>query len=262
MSLNSPMLSHRSAQVAASFGARAESYELHAGLQRAVADKLARLLPALDRPRVLELGCGTGLFSRHLVERYPYGSFVLTDVAPAMIAECRRNLAPSGGTAHISFEVMDAGQAGGHAELDLIVSSMTLHWLADPAASLERFSRLLAPGGLLLYATLGTESFAEWRAVLASEGLPSGLADIPPLPGVVDEERLAPDGDTLSFLRRMKAIGGLTPKEGYAPLSPGALRRALRVTDARFGGRITWHIVYGALNAPEASLSRPSMLPA
>ena len=123
MSLNSPVLSRRSAEIAARFGARAESYELHAGLQRAVADKLARLLPQLDRPRVLELGCGTGLFSRHLIQRYPSGSFVLTDVAPAMIAQCRRNLTPTG-NAHVSFEVMDAGEAGGHAGLDLIVSSM------------------------------------------------------------------------------------------------------------------------------------------
>jgi malonyl-CoA O-methyltransferase len=255
------MLSRRSAEIAARFGARAESYELHAGLQRAVADRLARLLPELASPRVLELGCGTGLLSRHLIKRYPQGSFVLTDVAPAMIAQCRRNLAPSS-TQHISFEVMDAGEAGGHAELDLIVSSMTLHWLADPVASLERLRQFLAPGGVMLYATLGTDSFAEWRAVLASEGLASGLADISPLPGVLEEERLVPDADTLSFLSRMKAVGGLTPREGYAPLSPGALRRAIRATDAKFGGRITWHIVYGALNAPEASRSRPSVSPA
>jgi malonyl-CoA O-methyltransferase len=163
-----------------------------------------------------------------------------------MIAECRRNVA-SGGDARISFEVMDAGQAGGHADLDLIVSSMTLHWLADPVASLERLSRLLAPGGVLLYATLGPESFAEWRAVLARENLPSGLAEIAPLPGVVEEERLTPDADALSFLRRMKAVGGLTPKEGYAPLSPGELRRAIHTADTSFGGRITWHIVYGLL---------------
>jgi malonyl-CoA O-methyltransferase len=246
MSLNSPVLSRRSAEIAARFGARAESYELHAGLQRAVADKLARFLPPLDRPRVLELGCGTGLFSRHLIKRYPEGSFILTDVAPAMIAQCRRNVAPTG-KAHVSFEVMDAGEAGGHADLDLIVSSMTLHLLADPVASLGRLKQFLAPGGLLLYATLGRDSFAEWRAVLAEKDLPSGLADISPLPGVAEEERLVPDADTLAFLRRMKAVGGLTPREGYAPLSPGALRRAIHATDARFGGRITWHIVYGAL---------------
>ena len=260
MSLNSPILSRHSAKIAESFSARAGSYESHAGLQSAIAARLARLLPELTRPRVLELGCGTGLFSRHLVRRYKQGRFVMTDVAPAMIAECRRNLLGLG-AAHISYEVMDAGEAGGHAGLDLIVSSMTLHWLTDPVSSLERLRRLLAPGGLLLYATLGPESFAEWRAGLASEGLESGLADIPPLPGVVDEEKLAPDADTLSFLRRMKAVGGLTPRQGYLRLSPGALRRAIRTTDSRFGGRVTWHIVYGVVNAPEASRSSPSATP-
>ena len=256
MSLNSPILSRHSAEIAESFSARAESYELHAGLQRAIAARLARFLPELEQPHVLELGCGTGLFSRHLVRRYPQGRFVMTDVAPAMIAECRRNLLGLS-AAHISYEVMDAGQAGGHAGLDLIVSSMTLHWLADPVSSLERLRKFLAPGGILLYATLGPESFAEWRAGLASCGLESGLADIPPLPGVVEEEKLAPDADVLSFLRRMKAIGGLTPREGYVRLFPGALRRAIRATDSQFGGRVTWHVVYGAVSAPEESLSSP-----
>ena len=261
MSLNSPILSRRSAEIAAKFGASAERYERHASLQRAIAGRLARLLPELERPHVLELGCGTGLFSRHLLQRYPGGRFVLTDVAPAMIAACQRNLAALG-PANISYEVMDAGEAGGHADLDLIVSSMTLHWLADPIASLERLRRFLAPEGVLLYATLGPGSFAEWREALASEGLPSGLGEIPPLPGVVEEERLTPDTDALSFLRRMKGVGGLTPREGYVPLSPAALRRALRAADARFGGRITWHIVYGRLEASEASASRPSTMPA
>jgi malonyl-CoA O-methyltransferase len=255
------MLSRRSAEIAASFGAHAKSYERHAGLQRAVADRLARLLPERKQPNVLELGCGTGLFSRHLLARYPEGRFVLTDAAPAMIAECRRNLAAAD-QSRISFEVMDAGETGGHAELDLIVSSMTLHWLADPAASLERLRRLLAPSGFLLYATLGPDSFAEWRSALANEGLPSGLAEIKPLPGLVAEERLAPDADALAFLRRMEAVGGLTPREGYTPLSPGALRRAIRATDAVHGGRITWHIVYGQLNAPDASASKHSTIPA
>jgi malonyl-CoA O-methyltransferase len=248
MSLNLPMLSRRSADVAARFGESAASYERNAGLQRAVADRLARLLPELERPRVLELGCGTGLLSRHLVRRYPQGRFVLTDVAPAMIAECRRNLAARG-AAHISYEVMDAGEAGGYADLDLIVSSMTLHWLADSAASLERLRLLLAPGGSLLYATLGPESFAEWRATLRDLSLPSGIAETPMLPGVVEEERVVQDASTLAFLRRMKAVGGLTPREGYASLAPGVLRRAIRAADLKFGGRITWHIVYGRLFA-------------
>jgi malonyl-CoA O-methyltransferase len=261
MSLNSPILSRRSAAIAARFGASAERYERHAGLQRAIAARLARLLPKREAPSVLELGCGTGLLSRHLLQRYPGGRFVLTDAAPAMIAACRRNLAPLG-PANISFEVMDAGEAGGHAGLDVIVSSMTLHWLADPVGSLERLRRFLAPEGVMLYATLGPDSFAEWRETLASEGLPSGVSEVKPLPGVVEEERLTPDVDALSFLRRMKGVGGLTPREGYVPLSPAALRSALRAADARFGGRITWHIVYGRLEASAASQSRPATMPA
>jgi malonyl-CoA O-methyltransferase len=64
---------------------------------------------------------------------------------------------------------------------------------------------------------------------------------------LVEEQHLTPDNDSLSFLRRMKAVGGLTPREGYAPLTPGALRRAIRAANLRFGGRVTWHIVYGRL---------------
>ena len=246
MSVNSPILSRRSAAIAARFGAHATTYEANADLQEAVARRLAALLPERAAPRVLELGCGTGLLSRHLLARYPDGRFVLTDAAPAMIAECRRNLAAFPAQ-RVSFEVMDAGEAGGHDNLDLVVTSMTLHWVVDPVASVQRLRTLLAPGGVLLFATLGPDSFAEWRTVLATEGLPSGIPDLPALPGVVEEELLTPDNDSLSFLRRMKAVGGLTPRQGYRPLSPGALRRAIRATNLRFGGRVTWHIVYGRL---------------
>jgi malonyl-CoA O-methyltransferase len=246
MSLNSPILSRRSAEIAARFGARAASYEAHAGLQAAVAQKLTAQLPDLSAPTVLELGCGTGLLSRHLLARYRGGRFVLTDVSSAMIAECRRNLAGIDGPS-VRFEVMDAGRPGAHEGFDLIVTSMTLHWLPDPVASLNRLRALLSPKGALVFASLGPESFAEWRTVLDSEGLPSGLPYLPAIPGVIEEEYLTPDDDALSFLRRIKAIGGLTPQEGYRPLPPGALRRAIRATNLRFGGRVTWHIVYGRL---------------
>jgi malonyl-CoA O-methyltransferase len=252
------MLSNRSTAVARSFGARAASYEDHAGLQRAVAERLARLLPPLASPRVLELGCGTGLLSRHLLARYPGGAFVLTDLAPSMVEQCRRNLA-SAGRGHVSFEVMDAARPTAEGPFDLIATSMTLHWLVDPAAAVNKLCGRLRPGGVLIYATISGNSFPEWRDVLTTQGLRIGLIDIPELPGIVDEERLVANANTLGFLRRMKAIGGLTPREGYAPLSAGALRRAIRAADKRHGGRITWHIVYGRVAASQSS---PSISPA
>jgi malonyl-CoA O-methyltransferase len=240
------MLSDRSTAVADSFGARAEDYDAHAELQRAVAARLARLLPELAAPRVLELGCGTGLFSRHLLDRYPDGRFVFSDLAPAMVEQCRRRLEPSPGA---NFAVIDAAAPDGQGTFDVIALSMVLHWLPDPRGALERLRRMLSPRGVLIYATLGQESFAEWRSVLARQALPNGLVDVPSLPGIVAEERLVPDGGALAFLRGMKAIGGLTAKAGYRPLPPGALRRAIRALDAHSSGRVTWHIVYGRLGS-------------
>ena len=189
--------------------------------------------PPLDRPRVLELGCGTGLFSRHLVERYPEGSFVLTDVAPAMIAQCRRNLAPTGKRPHQL-------RGDGCGRRPAVDGRSRPHRLEHDAAlarrpgrrASTRLSRFLAPGGVL---ALRDARQGELRRVArrarrarSAERACRYLA----LPGVVEEERWCPTRTRSSFLRRIKAIGGLTPKEGYAPLSPGALRRAIRATDA------------------------------
>jgi malonyl-CoA O-methyltransferase len=258
MSSTLRMRPDRSAAIGRSFGARATSYEDHADLQRAVAARLASLLPAHPRPSVLELGCGTGLFSRHLAQAYPDGDLVLTDIAPSMVEECRRNLDGLDPT-RVRFGVMDATRPTLDSSFDVIATSMTLHWLADPIAAVGRLRRLLAPGGTLVYASVGRESFGEWRQVLDAQGLPSGLPDLPVLPGTIEEERLVVDAGTLAFLRRMKSIGGLTPRDGYSPLTPGMLRRAIRAADAHHDGRITWHIIYGRV---EASQSSPSISPA
>jgi malonyl-CoA O-methyltransferase len=238
-------VSSRSAAIAARFDARASEYERYAGLQRAVAERLATLLPDFQKPRVLEVGCGTGLFSRHLLARYENGTFLFSDLAPAMLDECRRNLGDA--SSGVSFETALPEGPRTYATFDLIALSMSLHWFPDPEATLASLRRRLAPGGKIVYATLGPESFTEWRAVLAKQGLRSGLVSLPEIPGVVEEERLTPDTSALGFLRRMKSVGGITPREAYRPLTAGALRRAIRTADARFGGKITWHIVYGVL---------------
>lgn len=250
----------RSAAIARKFGARAHLYDAHADLQRGVAARLASGVPPFVAPRVLELGCGTGLLSRQLTERYPDGTFLLTDLSPAMLDRCRTNL---GGTGpRLTFAEMDAENPKLDERFDVIAMSMTLHWLSDPLAALERLRGLLTPNGTLAFATLSGESFPEWRDVLRFQGLPSGLIDMPALPGIVEEERIVIDKDPLAFLRRMKAVGGLTPKPGYRPVSPAALRGAIRIAEQRYGGRITWHIVYGRLGPSDASQSSPSSKPA
>ena len=137
------MLSSRSAAVAQSFGARAETYDEHADLQRGVAGRLARLLPQLAAPRVLELGCGTGTVQPASAGALSRRTFLFTDLAPSMVEQCRRNLAVAS-EQRVSFEIMDAARPTADGPFDLIATSMTLHWLADPAAALATLRRRLS----------------------------------------------------------------------------------------------------------------------
>ena len=147
-------------------------------------------------------------------------------------------------TQEILGELISFPTVSADSNLELIAYAADL--LSEAGAALS-ISRDETGAKANLFATLGPDCFAEWRSVLATEGLRSGTPNLPSIPGVVEEEHLTPDKDSLSFLRRMKAVGGLQPRDGYEPLTAGELRRAIRTTNLLFGGRVTWHIVYGRL---------------
>ena len=73
--------------VAETFAAHVGEYERSARLQAQSAEKLAGHLPELDDAKILEIGCGTGFLTQHLLERYPDADFLITDLAPEMVAE-------------------------------------------------------------------------------------------------------------------------------------------------------------------------------
>lgn len=240
---------HRNARVAAEFAARARDYEANATLQRQVAKELAVFLPELERPDVLEVGCGTGFLTQRLVDAYPGARFLITDLAADMLAVCRERLARAS-RSDVRFALMDGEAPDLAARFDLIATAMTLQWFSDPAAGLARLKGALKPGGHLLFATLGPDCFPEWRSALAATGVAEGTVRMPRLDGVIHEEHLTFRYDTgHAFLQRLKSIGAALPRPGYQPLSPGALRAALRRLEQDSGGRVTWHVVYGHLRA-------------
>ena len=234
-------------RIARAFAARAQDYERYAGLQADIANRLALLLGGGECLKVLEIGCGTGFLTRHLLTRYPYGDFFITDLAPEMVAHCRARYQSANGRA-LRFAIMD-GEAPDSAErFDLIALSMTLQWFADPLQALQRLKGLLTPGGVLFYAAPGPDSFAEWRAALDACGLRHGLVDMPQLPGVVEvETREVAYGSGIAFLNALKAIGAATPRHGYSPLPPGSLRAGLRKLEHAHDSRVTWQIIYGRI---------------
>jgi len=73
------------------FSAAAATYERYAMVQRQIGDRLLAELALLSPPRrILDVGCGTGVLSRALAERFPSAEVWGIDIAPAMICEARR----------------------------------------------------------------------------------------------------------------------------------------------------------------------------
>ncbi|RZI90627.1 MAG: malonyl-[acyl-carrier protein] O-methyltransferase BioC [Pseudomonas sp.] len=152
-------------QVAASFSRAAASYDSVAALQRAVGVALFEQLPAdLTPSRWLDLGSGTGHFSRVLAERFAGAVGVAVDIAEGMLGHARQQ---GGAQFHV---VGDAERLPlQDASVDLIFSSLAVQWCSQFASVLSEAQRVLRPGGVLAFSSLcvGTleELRASWQAV-------------------------------------------------------------------------------------------------
>jgi malonyl-CoA O-methyltransferase len=152
-------------QVAASFSRAAASYDSVAQLQRDVGQALLARLPTDFSPqRWVDLGSGTGHFSRVLAERFPHAQGVAVDIAEGMLRHART----LGGAQQ--YIVGDAEQLPlADASCDLLFSSLAVQWCGDFAAVLAEARRVLRPGGIMAFASLCDGTLFElrdsWRAV-------------------------------------------------------------------------------------------------
>ncbi|MDY7724116.1 methyltransferase domain-containing protein, partial [Pseudomonas aeruginosa] len=84
-------------RVAASFSRAAASYDAVAELQRGVGESLLSALPEGFSPRRwVDLGCGTGHFSRALERRFGAAEGLAVDIAEGMLRHARAR----GGASH------------------------------------------------------------------------------------------------------------------------------------------------------------------
>jgi malonyl-CoA O-methyltransferase len=172
-----------SVEVRRAFDRAAASYDAHAVLQREVCDRLLERLDfmKLTPARVLDLGCGTGYGLAHLRARYADADLCALDLAPAMLHAARvrlpqpdwmnRALArlaprPSRVTHCVCADMARLPLAAN--SMDLVWSNLALQWAHDLDTTLQGLHRVLAPGGLLMFATFGPDTLKELRAAFAA----------------------------------------------------------------------------------------------
>lgn len=107
------------------------------------------MLPPVDGRRILDAGCGSGLYCELLLDRGAHVTGV--DESARMLEHARQRLAGRG----VDLRVADLREPLPFPDgsFDGIVSALVLHYVRDWSAPLAEFRRVLAPDGWLLFST-------------------------------------------------------------------------------------------------------------
>lgn len=263
------------ARVAAAFDRAARDYDALAEFQGTVAD---RLLERLDYMRlapgtILDLGAGTGRAARALAKKYPGAHIIESDLALGMLRNAR-GLARwfrRRRTVCADAELLPFADAS----IDLVFSSLMLQWCNDPAIVFAELQRVLRPGGLLIFSTLGPDTLRELReswsiadgdvhvnAFIDMHDLGDALVRASLGEPVMETERFTltyADGHAL--MRDLKSLGARNANAGRrrSLTGKGRLHSMLRAYEShRRDGRLpaTYEVVYGHAWRPEVDPHR------
>lgn len=142
----------------------------HDFLHREIAERLIDRLDDVKRsfPLALDLGCHTGTLSHLIGGRGGVETLVSCDLSPRMAAAAP-GPALAGDEEALPFAP---------ATFDLVLSSLSLHWVNDLPGALAQVRRALRPDGLFLAAMFGGRTLGELRRVLgdAEIALEGGLS--------------------------------------------------------------------------------------
>lgn len=238
------------------FARAAHRYDALARHQAIAAEQLVAGLPVAFAPRrILELGCGTGLLTRHLAARFPRADLTVVDLAPEMLDACRsRCLRPTDHAVQADAESFWPAEA-----VDAVLSSCAVQWFHDPERWIAATHARLPPGGWVatVFPIAGTlREFADCA--------PAGTPRLP-MPSAstwrrrfasVPWQGLDTAAETLTLwypsamdiLRALHGIGATCAAPGAAALKPGEIRRLAADYEARYrtgeGVPCTYELLY------------------
>jgi len=210
--------------------------------------------PAPNRGRafkILEPGCGTGLYTRMLLDAFRGASVFGVDISEAMVRVAKRGIDDP----RARFAVADAEEIA-TGSYDLVTSNAAFQWFLSLPRTLARMASLLPGGGLLTFSFFGPETYAELDAALRASALRRGAHDGARVAAAafrsrgeisdalsavfprwdVAERRYHQEFPTLADLLRSIRYTGTRGGEARESWSPGKLARVEEAYRERDGG--------------------------
>ena len=246
--------------MADSFSDSAQNYHQQAEIQKKVAEGLiASIRPwkaIIPTGPILEVGCGTGFLSKLLVTEFEGSEIHVTDISKSMVEFAKQQI---GNSDALEFFELNVNQIKNpEPKFSLIASNFVAQWFDDTAIGLEHLTKMLKPGGLLLTAFPGNQSFTEWFDCCLELGLPYTGNPLPDVEEVIVKLSLHPVqidyyenniyqsfSSSLDFFKHIKWIGAGTSKSGKR-LTIKELKRLTDFWDKKANNeiRVKWHVVY------------------
>jgi malonyl-CoA O-methyltransferase len=150
------------------FSRYAGHYDDYSNIQDASAKRLIEELGPDSVTSILDVGCGTGNYTRLLRERFPLAKIKAIDISGEMVETAKVKLKGKG----IEFAVKDAEELELSEEsdstetFDLITSNVSFQWFAGLEKALLDYKDRLKPGGTILFSTFGPLTFYELNDAL------------------------------------------------------------------------------------------------
>jgi malonyl-CoA O-methyltransferase len=217
----------------------------------------------LDPRVIVDLGCGAGAGAAALRRRFPRARVVGVDLSHSMARQARRTQ-----RFWRRYDCLCADACAlplAAQSVDLVFCSLMLQHCDDPAFAFAEVQRVLRPGGLLLFCTLGPGTLQELREAWA------GADDSPHLRSFADMPRLASAAthvglaepvmdrdlrvthyarvaDLVQELRANRVDRGLAARR-RSLCGPGRWRRMVERYDtlrSAAGLPASWELIYGA----------------
>jgi len=144
------------------FSKHAWDYDQHSRIQNLCASILIKEVNSDSFSSILDIGCGTGNYTKLLREKFPKAEIKAVDISSEMIEVAKGKL----GGREIEFIVADAESLNLREEFDLISSNASFQWFQDLKSDLTRYKEALSKGGTILFSTFGPKTFFQLHSCL------------------------------------------------------------------------------------------------